>query len=576
MHLKNKIALLVFCCLPAMVFTQESKIPVNYFSSPVDFNITLSGTFGELRTNHFHSGIDIKTYGAMGKPLHAIADGLVSRIAVSPGGFGKAVYVEHPNGYTSVYGHCNTFAPEMANWVKSEQYRLESFSVNLFPPKDMFVVKRGDIIAYSGNSGGSMGPHLHFEIRKTIDQKPVNPLLFDFKVKDFIRPKILGLKIFPANHYSLINGKNKIVSPALAGWGPEYRIESGDTLTLSGDFYFGINTYDRLNESNNNNGVYSISFYIDTNLVFSQEMDEFSFTESRYVNSLIDYSGYIHQKTRYQKTYIQPNNQLSVYKHVEGNGIFSFLDEDFHTLKYLVKDAAGNESILTFTIRSLAPEFKNVMATQTGAPEKPIFSWNKDNVFETSNLKLNVPRGALYDTMQFDYSSTNTAAKGFYSPLFKIHNPGTAIHTSCDLSILPIGLPENLKNKALIVGVNKMLIAAGGEWEDEYLHTKIRDFGNYAVTVDTIAPKIKPLNFTNGKNVAAQQSLRVNITDDLAGIDSYKATLNGEWLLMDWDPKNDLLVYLMDERMKPGKNDFRLKVTDAVGNVSEFHAIIER
>ncbi|MCF8364884.1 MAG: M23 family metallopeptidase [Bacteroidales bacterium] len=573
---KITIALYILCCLPALVLSQENNLPANYFSSPVDFKMALSGTFGELRTNHFHSGIDIKTFGGIGKPLRAVADGFVSRIAVTPGGFGKAVYIEHPNGYTSVYAHCNAFSKKMAAWVKAEQYRLESFDVNLFPEKDQFVVKKGEIIAYSGNSGSSMGPHLHFEIRKTAGQIPVNPLLFDFHVKDFIRPKVIGLKIFPANEYSLINGKNEISSPPLAGWGPEYRIKSGDTLSLSGEFYFGLNTYDQLNDSDNKNGVFSIAFYIDSNLVFSQAMDEFNFSESRFVNSLIDYSGFINQQTRYQKTYIQPNNRLSIYDHVEGNGIFSFLDGDFHTLKYVVKDASGNESILTFTIQAVPPQFRNVLANKSDTEEKQIFRWDQDNVFETSDFKLFVPKGALYDTINFSYSRKADAEKGFYAPLHKVHNPGTAIHTNCTLSILPDSLPEIFKSKALIVEVNKTLTPVGGEWFGEYLQAKIRNFGNYSVTIDTIAPEIKPLNISPGKNITDLQSIRMAITDKLSGIASYKAKLNGNWLLMEWDPKNNLLVYWIDEHMQAGINDFYLEVADALGNVSEYQAQLER
>ena len=238
------------------LFGQEIKNSKVSFMAPVDFKMALSGTFGELRSNHFHAGIDIKTYGVIGKPIHAIADGFVSRIAVSPGGYGEAVYIEHPNGFTSVYAHCNAFSDKLSQWVKAQQYAKESFQVNLFPERNQFAVKRGDIIAYTGNSGSSAGPHLHFEIRKTNRQIPVNPLFFDFDIKDFIRPTIRGIKIYPFGKSSLINGSSSTASPEIAGWGPEYRLNNSDTLLLSGYFYFGIDTYDLLNDANNKNGVY--------------------------------------------------------------------------------------------------------------------------------------------------------------------------------------------------------------------------------------------------------------------------------------------------------------------------------
>lgn len=576
MHLKQKIAIFFFSIIPLLIFGQDESLPKNYFKSPVDFKMVLSGTFGELRTNHLHSGIDIKTYGATGKPLKAVADGFVSRVAVSPGGFGNAIYIEHPNGYTSVYAHCKTFAPEIAAWVKKEQYRLESFQVNLFPEKDQFKFKQGDIIAFSGNSGSSMGPHLHFEIRKTNVQTPVNPLLFNFEIKDFVRPAIAGLKIFPANNYSFINERKKVTKLPLEGWGLEYRLKSSDTITLSGNFYFGINTYDKLNDANNQNGVFSIDFYIDTNLVYSHQMNQFDFSESRYVNALIDYRGLINEKSRYQKTYIEPNNKLSIYQKVDGNGIFSFIDDEYHTLKYVVKDATGNESVLTFVVKSSPPQFKDVLVKKENGIGSTNFTWREDNYYETPDFILTVPKEALYDTMKFEYAVSNKIEKGFYTPVHKVHKPEKPLQSWCEMSIKSENFPERLKVKALIVGISKDLIPVGGEWNGDFLTTKIRDFGDYSITVDTVAPTIKPLNISNGKNISNQKSINFKIDDNLSGIVNYSATLNGKWLLMEWDPKNELLVYWMDEKMMAGKNYFHLKVSDAVGNESNYEVVLNR
>lgn len=552
--------------------SNAQDFPKDYFRAPVDFDMALAGTFGELRPNHFHSGIDIKTWGVQNKPLHAIADGFVSRISVSSGGFGNAVYIEHPNGYTSVYAHCNHFNDELAQWVRKEQYRQKSFQVNLFPERGQFHVTKGDIIAYSGNSGSSQGPHLHFEIRKTIGQIPVNPMLFGFDIKDYIRPKITGLRIYPAKPYSEINNEHQIYSPDLAGWGPEYRIKSNDTIELSGEFYFGLNTYDRLNDSKNHNGIYSISLFIDSVLVFDQQMDEFPFSESRYVNSLIDYSYYQNHHQRYQKTYIEPNNKLSIYDHVSDNGIFMFIDENFHTVKYVVKDAYQNESILTFTVKSRPPAFDEVFAAANQGSSDTIFHWNRDNHFKTDDIDVFIPEGALYDTMAFQYSKKNQP-EGCYAPLHKVHNPGKSIRTWCRISLKPFGLPERLKDKAIIVNIDHdNMSSAGGQWENGFLVSRIREFGNYSITVDTLAPEINPVNIHDGKNISGQKNIKVKIKDDLTGIDHYEAMLNGQWLLMEWDPKNDLLTYRMDEHMKPGENDFTLTVKDGVGNQSTYQA----
>ncbi len=561
-----------FLVLCSLLPSAQVDFPKNDFIAPVDFKLALSGTFGELRPNHFHSGIDIKTFGAINKPLYAIADGFVSRVAVSPGGFGKAVYIEHPNGYTSVYAHCNKFADEIAAWVKKEQYRLESFQVNLYPEHGQFKVKKGEIIAYSGNSGGSMGPHLHFEIRKTNGQIPVNPLHFGFAVKDFIRPNITRLSIFPTTPYSVVNGKNKVFEPELAGWGPNYRIKDNDSIQLSGEFYFGINTYDRLNDSRNHNGVYEVSLFIDSNLVYSHKMDEFSFSESRYVNSLIDYSTYINKKRRYQKTYIEPNNNLSLYTTVEDDGVFLFIDKKYHEIKYVVKDFNGNESVLSFTAKSSPPEFNEVFSASAKNSESDFFSWDQNNYYSTNDFSISIPAGAIYDTLAFCYDEISIPGR-YFSSLHSVHRKSKAIHKSCKISIRPNGIPPDLKDKAVIVNIEDDESSfTGGDWEDEFLTASIRTFGNYTIDIDTISPKITPLNIKDGKEVTSQSKIKISIDDDLSGIDTIKATLNGEWLLMEWDPKSNLLVYNFDGRLRTGQNEFRLEVTDMVKNKSTFTA----
>ncbi len=567
-----KIIFLFILIIPVFLFSQE-EYPKDYFTSPVDFNMALSGTFGELRTNHFHSGIDIKTFGVLGKQLKAVADGFVSRVAVSPGGFGKAVYVQHPNGYSSVYAHCRSFSKEINDWVKSEQYRLQSFQVNLFPDENQFVVKQGEVIAFSGNSGGSMGPHLHFEIRETNGQIPVNPLLFGFDVKDYIRPKINKLKVYPFDNYSFINGKHQTLEPKLAGWGLEYRIISDDTLNLCGKFYFGISTHDRLNDSNNKNGVFSIELFLDSVLVYSHKMVSIPFTEGRYVNSLIDYADYKTEKIRFQKTYIEPNNQLSVYDMFSGNGVFCFIDDEIHHLEYVVKDAHKNESRLNFYIKSSPPDFTDVITIKPTKQEN-IFYWDTDNEFNAEGIRMLVPKGALYDTLNFIFSMEESGLD-YFSPIYKIHFSGKAIHKYCELSIRPVGLPDDMADKALIVKIDEdNIIAAGGKFDGKWMKTRIRSFGNYTIAIDSTPPQITPINVYHRKNISGQKTIKIKIEDELSGIKNIEARLNDRWVLMDWDPKNDRLTYFIDERMKSGENRFELEVEDERGNISNFETII--
>jgi len=282
------------------------------FRPPVDFRMLLSGTFGELRSGHFHSGIDIKTGGVTGKNIHSIGDGWVSRVKVSPYGFGNALYITHPEGYTSVYGHLEAFNNDLADYVLEEQYKQKRFSVDIPVPRGEFIFHKGDVIAKSGNSGSSAGPHLHFEIRDAATQNILNPLRFISGVKDYIRPKISGLMVYPESDYSLIDGANKTRKYNLEGWGPVYRLVDGYKINVSGPFSIGVKAYDLLNDSHNKNGVYRYEMFVDGEKTFGWQADEFAFAETRYINSLIDYASYAEKNGRYVRTAIDPNNRPSM------------------------------------------------------------------------------------------------------------------------------------------------------------------------------------------------------------------------------------------------------------------------
>jgi hypothetical protein len=287
------------------LFAQNNQYPQDFFRSPIDGRIYLSGTFAELRSNHFHAGIDIKTGGEIGKNIYAIADGYVSRIKVSPYGYGHAVYIAHPNGFTSVYGHLNEILGPYGVYVKQQQYSKQKFALDLYFQVDQFPVNKGDTIAISGNTGSSGGPHLHFEIRETATQEPINPLLFGYQIKDHITPKIRGLRIYPAEKKTLINGENQAVGFSLRGWGKEYKLLNSDTISISGDFYTAINTIDKQNDSENRNGVYQIELWIDSTLFYMHNMERINFSTSRYLNTLIDFDHYKKKQFPVSKNFYQ-------------------------------------------------------------------------------------------------------------------------------------------------------------------------------------------------------------------------------------------------------------------------------
>jgi hypothetical protein len=572
----------ILFALSQQLFAQKSY-PTGYFQSPLEFRLLLAGTFGEIRANHFHSGIDIKTNGAEGAAVHAIADGYVSRIKVSAYGFGKVIYVTHPNGYVSVYGHLSRYNTAIGSFVRNEQYRRESFEIELFPSAGALPVKKGEIIAFSGNSGSSGGPHLHFEIRDGGSEKPINPLLFGYEVKDLVRPKITLLKIYAEDENARINGKSLDVSYPVEGWGEEHRLNVTQPIRLSGNISFAIQASDQQNDTDNKNGPYSISLYIDKEPVFQQRMETFSFDESRYVNSLLDYSEYMKSGVRLERTRVDPGNRLSIYDKAGNHGVFLFDDTLQHVITYEVKDVAGNTALLTFKVKSEKFKIKPVESANSISqiPDSKFqfsnFNYNTPNHFDNGSVILDAPKGVFYDSFVFKYDSTRRIA-GTYSAVHQIHNKYTPVHDYITLSIKPVNLPDQLKDKAVIVKIKddgKSYTSAGGKWENTgYITTKIREFGNYSVSVDTIAPKITAVQPEIYTKMAGQKNIRLIISDELSGIAGYRATLNGKWILMEYDAKNDRLTYTVDEYLIHGRNTLMVEVTDGKNNRAIFGATL--
>ncbi len=315
--------LIRFFIFSILFYSTLNDIPKDksIFISPLKIPQLLSANFGELRIDHFHSGLDIKTQGVTGKEVVAAADGYIYRISITPGGFGNAIYIRHPSGYSTVYGHLERFTAKIEEYVKTQQYEKKSFQITLFPARDEFPVKQGELIAYSGNSGASGGPHLHFEIRKSDSERPVNPLLFEFDMTDNIKPVIEKLAIYPINHNTLINNHNAVRKDKC--FREQWLILNPGRreITISGLAGFGIKAYDLLNDSPNRCAVYSIELLIDSTSLFKYVMDGFSFDESRYVNSHIDYETYMKENIYIERTFVLPDDKLSAVQRRHKQGI---------------------------------------------------------------------------------------------------------------------------------------------------------------------------------------------------------------------------------------------------------------
>jgi hypothetical protein len=580
----NKIRrnlLAVILLIVSLNLFSQHNYPKDYFRAPLDLRLFLAGTFGELRTNHFHSGIDIKTNGSEGAPIYAVADGYVSRIKVSAYGFGKVMYVTHPNGYVSVYGHLSRFNATIGDYVRKDQYLKENFEIELFPKANELPVKKGEIIAYSGNSGSSEGPHLHFELRDGATEKPINPLLFGFAVKDVVRPNILSVKVYPEDEQSKVNGAGKAVRYLSEAGSTGYHLAGNPVVKVKGNISFGIQVYDLQSDSDNKNGPYAITLFIDAKEVFHLQMETFAFEDTRYINSVIDYEEFMRNNVRLERTKIDPGNHLDIYGNTKNKGVYLFCDTLTHNIRYEVSDAAGNISTLVFKVKSeknSIPAYSELTAqSQSLSPKtgETVFHYNTPNHFTNGSVTVDAPKGVFYNSFIFNYDSAK-AVPGTYTVLHKINNPYTPIHDYITLSIKVKKLEETLQGKALIVKVGpdgKSYSSAGGEWEGGgYVTAKIREFGNYSVAIDTVPPKIKALHPELFGKMAGQKEIRIGISDDLSGIASYKGMMNGKWILMEYDAKNNVLIYNIDDRMKPGQNMFLLEVRDGKKNTAIYSA----
>ncbi len=560
------ISFLIISTLPS--FSQ--KVIKDYFRSPLDIPLYLSGNFGELRSNHFHAGLDIKTQGVEGQKVHAIADGYVSRIKVSPYGYGNALYITHLNGFTSVYGHLQKYNDVIKRTVKDHQYKKEQFEVELFPAPFTMQVKRGDIIAYTGNSGGSGGPHLHFEIRKTANEHPMNPLFFGFDVKDNVKPDIYAVTIYPLNDTSYVNGKNRSQRFIARGSYGRYALPLKSQIKVQGEIGFGIETVDRMSGTSNSYGLHNIKLQHNDKVIFEQQIDEFAFHEGRYINSHVDFKSFRKTGRRIQKSFVQDGNRLRIYKMKEGQITCSNGVE--HSLKYTVRDLKGNSSSVQFAIQSV--DFK-VQPNLLSKEEKDItfMPCNQRNTLMRANVLLDIPEDVLYEDTYFEFKETEGTSKTM-SPVYWLHNHFTPMHKKMTVAIKARNLTPQQKGKALIVStIDKMSwYAEGGTWNGDNISVRTRSFGGYAIALDTVAPRITPINIYNNANMSRKWSISIKITDNLSGIKKYRGTVDGKWILMAYDAKNRKLSYYFDEKVTTGDHIFRIVVTDEVGNIASYEA----
>lgn len=551
----------------------QVMIPKGYFSSPLNIGLSETGSFSEVRANHFHSGIDFQVQQKEGLPVFAVADGVISRIKVSPVGFGNALYIDHPNGFTSVYAHLKAYNDTITSYLRSNQYRLESFEADLFPlnKKDLIRVKKGQLIGFAGNSGSSGGAHLHFELRNTRTERIINPLLFGFNIADNFLPYIDFIKIYPDDENSFIGSScDDIRYNVKKVGGKEYRLAGKDTLAVWGNISIGAQAFDFNQNQSDRNGFYRMKMFKDKAEFFSMVCDSFSFAESRYVNATIDYAANYNSGSRIVKSKKLPGNKLSFFNSDGANGVLTFTDNKIHEVLIAVGDVSGNTINLRFWVRSQKPKGFVQVPDIPDADSLTLFRYNKINRFETKELKVELPEGSLYEDLVFRYRKTPGTA-GMYSDIYYLHDAVVPIHSKIKVALKASKLPAQLRQNALLVRIDRAgkRTAAGGSYENGFVTTTTNNFDGYAIVIDTIAPVIRPWP----ENLKSRTNLRFTVSDNLSGINTYRGEVNGQWVLVEWDPKNKLMIYRYDHVSQPGKNTFTLKLTDDKGNHSSFSTI---
>lgn len=557
---------IVICIILGILLSKKILSQVEYeetnFRPPLNIPLILAGNFAELRPNHFHTGIDIKTNHKEGYRIYSIDTGYVSRINISHWGYGKTIYITHTNGYTSVYAHLRNFPKKIEKFLRKKQFenQTETIDFNLKPTD--IPIKKGEIIAYSGNTGSSTAPHLHFEIRETKTEYPVNPLLFNFDIKDNVKPSIFNIKLYPIE--GSINGKFVEKTYATSGYSGKYILKNNPTITLNGNIGFGVHTIDKLNGANNKCGIYTIELKLDNKTVYKQTMEKLDFSTSRYINTHKDYKEYHTRKRSIHKSFKTPNNDLKIYSDLNNNnGIITFNKDTTHRLEYIIKDTYGNTSILNFKVKSTSKKH-----TRLSKKIENVFT-HKPFVIDKEDVKVNMEPKTVYDNTHIGYSKEKTLYSS--APLHKIGNSKTPLQKYFVMKIKTQGVKSTEENKALVVKISNdksKAFARGGTFKNGWVETKVRELGNYTVKIDSLPPVVKPINIYKNKQILSQKNIQFKITDNLSGIKTYKIFINDIFMHSNYNPRRSLLTLKFNEynKINKGNNKLKIIVADERGN----------
>ena len=537
-------------------FFQAKNYPQQYFQWPVGAKVGIAANFGELRPNHYHMGLDCKTDQKVNLHVYAAAAGYIARVKIDASGFGRSIIINHPNGFSTLYAHLNNFYPELEKYITAQQYKLQQWDVTIEIPENLFPVKKGDFIAYSGNTGGSQGPHMHFEIRDTKTDKVLNPLLFGFPIPDAIEPGILRLAVYDRRLSTyeqtpkiyLLKKINGVYKPATP------------IIVTTDKVSFAITAYDRYTGSTNQNGIFTAVLYDNGDAKCGFEMNSISYDETRYLNAHIDYKTRSSGGPFLQHLSKLPGYWEGIYKTTPGDGVINLPDDSTHAMKIVVTDANGNSSKLEFFLKR-----KGVVENKNPFAGGPVFYPGLLNVFENDHIRFYLAGNILYDSFHFKY---NEIILPNSNTIYQLHNTSVPLHSN---------FPVRIKADYAVSDTGRIVMKRFSGKKEDYkkavfengwYKASFREFGNFQLLIDSIPPTIMPIGFKDGMNASRIGSIKFAVVDNTEEIKKFTALLDGNWIRFSND-KGRNFIYEFDEHCSKGQHELIVIAEDQAGNKTE-------
>lgn len=552
----------VFFLLISVNGFAQTLYPKDYFISPLDTPMILSGNFGELRPNHFHAGFDFKTLQKEGLDVHAAAEGYISRIKISTFGNGKAIYITHPNGFTSVYCHLQNATGAIDEYIKKAHYKEQSFEIELFLKPNELTVQKGQTIALSGNTGSSEGPHLHFEIRDSKTEKVINPLLFGFDkdIKDTKKPIVSAVYVYPLDGKTTVNQSKRplLLNLSLQKDGSYL----SNKVSANGKIGFGVTAVDYDNVSGNRNGAYKIEAFLNGKPSFGYQFDSYSFDEMRYINALIDYSKYKKTYQRVQKLFMTKPYKLSIIKTDDANGIITVLPNLTSVYRIEVSDFYGNLNTISVPIGF---DSSAAIVEKEAVVSNYFVKVNKDNNFFKNNVSVFFPSETFYE----DFDMNFDVKDGF----LYLHDDTVPVHSRFQISMESDKYTDAQKEKVFIADIDSKGRVGYNftSRKDNVFSARVRSLGKYTLAIDSTPPTISIAKSIEGKWISTQKMIQLTINDSGSGIKSYDGYLNGSWILFEYDNKTKKITHnFSDGIVAEGANDLKVVINDNVGNSTIF------